>query len=309
MGTSKTSGGPGKNVPLIPNWVAPNAPIRPPPPSPPLTPPRTGGAPLPSPVSPEKRPDGLPAPKKPDEAPPNQDQKIPAPADLAPARRFTSARRAIGNFARSGDSRSLRNALGNYVKKGYGGSATTSRRMSKSSSAAAGVFNILARGDGVAKADGDPPALDVATLAGLSHSEVAERIAEAVNPGEVSLDDAGVREAIAEAVSSVLNENENADVTNLPPELAEECFVRTLSYSAFNILVADIGASVQRAAHGNAVLANDRLKEISDFIRETYRAQYAKVKAIGSKISRNTSAKIARDVTAQVMDIFESYLE
>ncbi len=180
--------------------------------------------------------------------------------------------------------------------------------MSKSASAAAGVFDILSRGEGAAVADGDPPALDLTTLAGLSHSEVAERIAEAVNPGDVSLDDAGVREAIAEAISSVLNENENADVTNLPPELAEECFVRTLSFSAFNILVADIGASVQRAAHGNAVLANDRLKEISDFVRETYQAQYAKVKAIGSKISRSTAAKIARDVTAQVMDIFESYL-
>ncbi|WP_234881758.1 hypothetical protein [Agrobacterium larrymoorei] len=195
------------------------------------------------------------------------------------------------------------------MKKGYGGSATTSRRMIKSSSAAAGVFDILSRGDGAATVDGEKSELDVSTLAGLSHSEVAERIAEAVNPGEVSLDDAGVREAIAEAVSSVLNENENADVTNLPPELAEECFVRTLSYSAFNILVADIGASVQRAAHGSAVLANDRLKEISDFVREAYRTQYVKVKASGSKISRSTSAKIARDVTAQVMDIFESYLE
>lgn len=300
MGTSKTSSGPGKNVPLVPNWVGPHAPTPPPFPSPPLTPPQDGGSPSPSPAPPEK---------KPDEPPPNQEpEKQPQPV-LAPARRFTSARRAIGNFAKTGDGRSLRNALGNYVKNGYGGSATTSRRMSKSASAAAGVFDILSRGDGTAGAEGEAPALDVATLAGLSHSEVAERIAEAVNPGDVSLDDAGVREAVAEAISSVLNENDDADVTNLPPELAEQCFVRTLAFSAFGILVADIGASVQRAAHGNATLANDRLKEISDFVRETYQAQYAKVKAIGSKINRSTSAEIARDVTFQVMDIFESYLE
>ncbi|MCQ1779416.1 hypothetical protein NOJ05_19595 [Neorhizobium galegae] len=181
--------------------------------------------------------------------------------------------------------------------------------MNKSTSAAAGVFDLLSRGDAASVAEAGPPALDLRSLAGLSHSEVAERIAEAINPGDVSLDDAGIREAIAEAVSSVLNENQDADVTNLPPELAEECFVRTLAFSAFGIMVADIGASVQRAAHGNATLANDRLKEISDFVRETYHAQYAKAKAIGSKISRSTAAKIARDVTAQVMDIFESYLE
>jgi len=303
MGTSKTSSGPGKNVALVPNWVGPDAPTPPPPPTgPPLTGPGGGGPP---PAAPVGEP---PSPKKP-EAKPDQVQEKPAPPDLAPARRFTSARRSIGNFAKTGDGRSLRNALGNYVKTGYGGSSTAARRMNKSSSAASGVFDILSRGDGVAAGDADAPALDVATLAGLSHSEVAERIAEAVNPGNVSLDDAGVREAVAEAVSSVLSENENADVTNLAPELAEECFIRTLAYSSFNILVADIGASVQRAAHGNAILANDRLKEISDFVRETYKAQYSKLKATGSKISKSTSARIARDVTAQVMDIFESYLE
>ena len=300
MGTSKTSGGPGKNVPLVPNWVGPDAPTPPPSPSPPLTPPGDKGPSSPSPTPPQK---------KPDDAPPNQDPANAPQPDMAPARRFTSARRAIGNFAKTGDRTSLRSALGSYVKKGYGGSATASLRMSKSTSAAAGVFDLLSRGDGTSAADANPPALDLRLLAGLSHSEVAERIAEAINPGDVSLDDAGVREAIAEAVSSVLNENEDADVTNLQPELAEECFVRTLSFSAFSIIVADIGASVQRGAHGNATLANDRLKEISDFVRETYHAQYEKMKAIGSKISRNTATKIARDVTAQVMDIFESYIK
>ncbi|MER9548342.1 hypothetical protein [Mesorhizobium sp. M0322] len=182
--------------------------------------------------------------------------------------------------------------------------------MNKSTSAAAEVYDILSRGTGTeGTAGGDAPVLDPASLQGLSHSEVAERIAEAVNPGDVSLDDAGVREAVAEAISSVLNENENADVTNLPAELVEESYIRTLSLSAFKILVADIGASVQRAAHGSATLANDRLKEISDFVREAYRAQYATLKGSGVNISRRAAAKIARDVTSQVMNIFESYLE
>ncbi len=308
MGTSKTSGGPGKNVPLVPNWVGPDAPASPTPLSPPLRSPGDKGPSSPSPAPLREKPDGLP-PRIPNGPPPNQDPGQSPSPDVAPARRFTSARRAIGNFAKTGERASLRSALGNYVKKGYGGSSTTTRRMNKSTSAAAGVFDLLSRGDATSAPDIETPSLDLGSLAGLSHSEVAERIAESIHPGDVSLDDAGIREAIAEAVSSVLNENDDADVTNLPPELAEECFVRTLSFSAFSIMVADIGASVQRAAHGNATLANDRLKEISDFVRETYQAQYAKVKATGSRISRSTAAKIARDVTAQVMDIFESYLQ
>ncbi|MDP9563512.1 UNVERIFIED_ORG: hypothetical protein J2740_004724 [Rhizobium nepotum] len=199
--------------------------------------------------------------------------------------------------------------VGNYVRVGYGGSGTAARRMSKSSSAAGGVYNILSGGASAEADAADAPSLDVRTLAGLPHSEIAERIADAVNPGDVSLDDAGVREAVAEAVSSVLSENETADITNLPSELIEECYVRTLAVSAFNIIIADIGASLQRAAHGNAGLANDRLKEISDFMREAYRAQYTKFKERGGQVSRRTAKSIAQSVTSQVMDIFESYLE
>ncbi|MGO7955548.1 hypothetical protein [Rhizobium leguminosarum] len=181
--------------------------------------------------------------------------------------------------------------------------------MNKSTSAAGGVFDILSGGGATSAEAGEQPPLDVRALAGLPHAEIAERIAEAVNPGDVSLDDAGIREAVAEAVSSVLSENDGADITNLPADLIEDCYVRTLSISAFNILIADIGASLQRAVHGNAGLANDRLKEISDFVREAYKAQYSKFRQGGGQISRRNATRIARDVTAQVMDIFESYLE
>jgi hypothetical protein len=181
--------------------------------------------------------------------------------------------------------------------------------MGKAASAASGVYDILLRTQ-TGEADGaETSALDLASLSGLSHSEIGERIADAVNPGDVSLDDAGTREAIAEAISSVLSENEDADVTSLPTELAEECYLRTLAISVFNVVVADIGASVARAAHGNATLANDRLKEISDYVREAYRTQYGKLKEAGTTLTRATSARIGRAINTQVMDIFESYLE
>ncbi|KAA0695646.1 hypothetical protein DTW90_21965 [Neorhizobium sp. P12A] len=299
MGTSKTSSGPGKNVPLVPSWVGSDTPPIETLPSPPLTGPDGDGGPLSSPA--------VPPDKKPEVAP--EEQKPGPQQPMAPPRRFTAAKRAIGDFTKSGDERRLRKALGNYVRNGYGGSSTASQRMSKAASAASGVYDVLSRGQTTESDGAEAPILDLSSLAGLSHSEVAERIAEAVNPGDVSLDDAGAREAIAEAISSVLSENEDADVTNLPTELAEECYVRTLSISIFNVLVADIGASVWRAAHGNAPLANERLKEISDYVREAYRAQYVKLKARGTNINRGNSGRIGREITALVMDIFESYLE
>ncbi|ETD86376.1 hypothetical protein [Rhodobacter capsulatus] len=182
--------------------------------------------------------------------------------------------------------------------------------MQKGPAAAGGVYNILSLGHD--NGDGqrtDRPLLDVRSLAGLSHREVAERIAEAVNPGNVSLDDAAVRESIVDAVSSVLDENQDADITNLPAELSEECYLRTLSNTAFNVIIADIGASLQRGASNNAQLHNDRLKEVKDYVREAYRSQMAKLKSGGQTLTNATSTAIARSVTAMVMDIFESYLE
>lgn len=306
MGTSKTSSGPGKNVPLVPSWLEPDGKPSPPmgpnslpPPNQPSSP-GTPGAPTPAPPGGQPQPQPSPQPWRPALPPP----------PLAPARRFTATRRAIGSYAKSGGDGNLRKALGNYVKNGYGGGGTASRRMQKGPAAAGGVYNILSGGQG--DGDGqrtDRPLLDVQSLAGLSHREVAERIAEAVNPGNVSLDDAAVREAIADAVSSVLDENQDADITNLPAELSEECYLRTLSNTAFNVIIADIGASLQRGAGNNAQIHNDRLKEVKDYVREVYRSQMAKLKSGGQTLTNATSTAIARNVTAMVMDVFESYIE
>lgn len=302
MGTSKTSSGPGNNVPLVPNWLEPDGkPSLPPGPTPLPLPNQPSSPGAPSPPPPDSQP--LPQPS-PQPTPP------PPPPPLAPARRFTAARRAIGSYARNGGEGNLRKALGNYVRNGYGGGGTASRRMQKGTTAAGGVYDILSRGqrDGDGQQT-DRPLLDVQSLAGLSHREVAERIAEAVNPGNVSLDDAAVREAIADAVSSVLDENQDADITNLPAELSEECYLRTLSNTAFNVIIADIGASLQRGAGNNAQLHNDRLKEVKDYVREAYRSQMAKLKSGGQTLTNATSTAIGRNVTAMVMDVFESYLE
>lgn len=299
MGTSKTSSGPGKGVPLLPSWLTPEEIA----PTLPLSPPT-----VPDDGTVEPMPDEVPGETPTPPLMPISPTPHPIPA-VAEPRRFTSARRAIGRYTKTADIGSLRAALGNYVKSGYGGSGTASRRMQRGVSAASGVYDLLSRGADAGDASADAPSLDLRSLVGLSHSEIAERIADAVNPAAVSLDDAGVREAVAQAVSTVLSENENVDVTNMPPELVEECFVRTLSISAFNVVLGDIGASIQRAAHGDFALANNRMKEISDYVREAYRAQYENQKASGGTISRRTASALARTITAQVMSIFESYLE
>ncbi len=68
------------------------------------------------------------APDEPASPEPNVPSPAPATAPLAPAGRFRGARRALGEYARSGDSNEMRRGLGHYVRTGYGGSATATRR-------------------------------------------------------------------------------------------------------------------------------------------------------------------------------------
>lgn len=193
--------------------------------------------------------------------------------------------------------------VGSYVRVGYGGSGTAARRMSQVLFGRWRRVQYPFRGASAEADAADAPSLDVRTLAGLPHSEIAERIADAVNPGDVSLDDAGVRKAVAEAVSSVLSENETADIANLPSELIEECYVRTLAVSAFNIIIADIGASLQRAAHGNLWSCKRSSQGNQRFHAGGLSSSVHKVQGTRWPGQSAYSKSIAQSVTSQVMDI------
>lgn len=124
MGTSQSSKGPPSNVPMVPPWV-PDIPL-------PAT--------LPDAIPPESTPDTGVAQ---DQTPKNEPrQSIP----IAPARRFGNARRSLGEFARYGDRRSMRNGVRSYVKSGYGGSKTATRRFGGTTQTANALYSALAVG-------------------------------------------------------------------------------------------------------------------------------------------------------------------
>ena len=117
MGTSQSSGGPGSGVPMVPAWV-PDSPV--------------GEPSAPENAIPEGAPEDANAPEgaPPPSAPPA------APLQIAPPARFLGTRRALGDYARTGDSDDMRRGLGHYVRTDYGGSATATRRMGGTASTA-----------------------------------------------------------------------------------------------------------------------------------------------------------------------------
>jgi hypothetical protein len=222
--------------------------------------------------------------------------------------RFVGARRSVNSFAKSGSADSLKSGLGSYVRGGYGGGGTAAQRMEKGARTAASVYQALGGGTDTSEATVPVVGFDLAELAGLSHEDVADRIIEAVCPDNVSLDDAAAREAVGNALGEILSENPDADVTQLPEAIIVDCYLRTLAYTTAGIILADVGASIQKGSGGNAVVANQRYAEVRQFVLERYREQRAALAAHGRQLDNRNSAAFARTITREVMSVFESYI-
>src|SRR4051794_19973871 len=121
MGTSQSSKGPVGGVPMVPPWVDPAPPDA------------AAGDGMPESTGSEDVSQSVPSG-------PDSDEKAatptPGPPPMAPAARFRGARLSLGSFARSGDSSEMRRGIGRYVRNGYGGGGTATRRFGSTTNTA-----------------------------------------------------------------------------------------------------------------------------------------------------------------------------
>ena len=290
MGTSKSSSGPGKGVNLVPEWLDV------PPGAPPVLPPQT------APANPTTPPNGAPPP-----IPPTLPLAPAAPGTSIP-RRFNDARRAFGDFIRSGDRRRLQSGLGHYVGKGYRGSRAASARMGQAATSAGRAYDVLT---GVASGTATPERLgfNPAALAGGPLDDIIDALVDAICRNDTTLDDNAGRIAVNEALSEVLDENPGLDPLLMSAEYAEEVWLRTLSYHVFDDIMHDLGGRLQAAAAGDHVLFNDRCFEIKGFIRESYRDQLGRLAAAGQRLASATIMQMGRQLNAMVFDVYGGWLE
>lgn len=286
MGTSQSSSGSPSGVPMVPPWV-PDIPLAPAPAegAPPDAPPEPGDAT--SPASPPAEPR----------------QPIP----IAPARRFLGANRNLGDYARSGDGASMRRGLGQYVKKGYGGSTTATRRMGGTAQTAQALYSALSGGQGnPATATGSP--LDPALTAGRSADEVMDAVVEAVRPVDGTQDAEASRTSIKDALSEVLNQFPDADLLNLQPEQRELAVERFVAGDVFRRIDLDIGRTIREKAP-NAAAGLGRLKEVREYVRETVSASFRQLREAGQRLAAGRITQIVQSAIRETFQVFEGYVE
>lgn len=286
MGTSQSSSGSPSGVPMVPPWV-PDIPLS----STPAEGPPPDAAPEP----------GDATSLAPTPAEPRQ------PIPIAPARRFLGANRNLGDYARSGDGASMRRGLGQYVKKGYGGSATATRRMGGTAQTAQALYSALSGGQGnPATATGSP--LDPALTAGSSADEVMDAVVEAVRPVDGTQDAEASRTSIKDALSEVLNQFPEADLLNLQPEQRELAVERFVAGDVFRRIDLDIGRTIREKAP-NAATGLGRLKEVREYVRETVSASFRQLRETGQRLAAGRIAQIVQSAIRETFQVFEGYVE
>lgn len=283
MGTSQSSNGSPSGVPMVPSWV----------PEIPLTPPTV------NPIIPNPEEVGEPA-RHPIESA--------RPIPLAPAARFGSARRNLGEFARTGDRENMRRGVGQYIQKGYGGSGLATRRFGGTTQTANALY--LALGGGGAENPFAAPGnqLDPQLLRGRSADEIMDAVVEAIRPVDGTQDSEASRAAIKEALAQVLTRFPDADLLNMEDQHREMAIERYVAEDVFRRFDLDVGKAVRDKAP-NAAAGLGRLKEIRDYIRETVAASFRRLNTSGQQIGAGRITQIVQNALREAFQVFEGYAE
>lgn len=295
MGTSASSRGPGSgpDIPIVPPWV--DSPPQQPAPQPPQPIPTPGQTPTsPSPQAPQSpNPQVLPPPNP-------QPQPPPEPS---PPGRWRGVRTSLGKFGGGGDDRGrhLRRGLGHYSRSGMGGSGNAARRMGGSARTASVLHSAL-----TALANGEPLpqelGIDPQALVGLSPSEFADALVDAIRPIDGTQDAEATRDSVARALSDMLDQN--ADITSLTPQQVDQVTASTLGYDVALRIELDVGKAIIAKAptKGDGL---ERLQEMKDYVREIVAAEYAEERASVGTVGRAAIERISRNAIQQAFEVFE----
>lgn len=263
----------------------------------------SNGSPSDTPMVPPWAPD-IPSSQKPDvgTTPPAGGN---GNSPIAPPSRFGGARRSMGGYARTGDSSSMRKGIGQYVRKGYGGSATATRRLASTTTTAQSLFSALSTGDNNSYS-GEGRALDPAALSGKTAYEVMDIIVEAVTPVDGTQDTEASRESIKDALADLLNTHPDANLNDLSVEQKELAIERFVSGDVFRRIDLDLGKCIRDKAP-NTSSALGRLKDIKDYVRETVSSAFRSSKETGQVMTNNSVLDIVQSSIRETFEVFEDY--
>ncbi|MBX3722412.1 MAG: hypothetical protein KF713_11290 [Turneriella sp.] len=269
MGTSASSKGSPSGTPLVPPWV----------------------------------PDIQKTIKKPPE-PASINPEITTQSSKAPARRFQSTRRQLGNFATTGNKVNLKKGIAQYVTSGHGNKRNTLSRFGGTIHTGAVLYDTLLL---LPQAVSGPKKelREKLEQANGNHHEIAITIIDELRPIDGSQDAEAMRTSMDTAFVELFKQNENFDILNMQANDVNfllECF---LSEEIYRRIELDVGSVIREKA-SNALTASERIREIKEFVYEIVRSEYPK-QSKGRIFSSKEIGHFIKKLMKSCIDIFAEY--
>ena len=224
---------------------------------------------------------------------------------VAPRARFLSTRRALGEYASSGNRASMKRGVGRYVGKGLGGSRTATARFGGTAVTAASLYSVTG-GRGAEREF--EVSLDREALADKSARETIDAIIEAVRPVDGTQDAEVSRRSINDALSDLVERYPDVDLFALTEQQREFVLERFVSMDVYCRFVLDVGKSMQDKAP-SATVAMSRLRQVREYIRETITASFRRLRNAGSRFSGNRVSAPVRRALQDAFDVFSEFTE
>ncbi len=285
MGTSGSSDGPGPGVPFDPPWL--------------------DDIDMPQVSNVQSQDEEPQDDQKPADADLGNDEPEPPvkPSEVAPPRRFANARKALGEFARTGSENAFRKAVGHYSRTGWGGARSAANRMRTSARSGASAFNFLQ-----ATRERTDPAInewiDSLTARNASTQEIADEIVKHTMPRGGSQDEVASQQSMAQAMEDLLVNDPDVDLFNMDDDSIWALIESFLGYEAFYRLSLDIG----QVFEDSALSPRDRvtrMKEIREYLKAEMSAQVSALRANRSEATSGQLQSILQHAIENTFAVYE----
>lgn len=192
------------------------------------------------------------------------------PTLVAPPARFGTARKNLGEFARTGNQDSFKKAVGQYSKKGMGGATNVAKRMRASTSSVSGLVSFLRDVKSNTLPDIQDWAKNLMSKSPTAHEVIDAIIDRVTNEGGI-IDEESIKDSMANAMSDLIEQNPNLDLLNLGDDESWDLIENFLSYEASNRLQLDIGQLLERTLSPMELV--QRTDEMREYLKSEITAQ------------------------------------
>ena len=199
----------------------------------------------------------------------------------------------------------MRRGVRDYVRTGHAGASVAARRHGGTAVTAGALGDALAGLASIDPAAAETP-LDRALREAQSAEEIIDAVVEAVRPVDGTQDAEVERDAIARALSDLLSQYPDAELSQLDSEQRAFAVERFVAVTVFNRFELDVGQAIQANAP-NAVTAVERFDQVADYVDETVAAAFRTLQVAGRTLGSGRIDQIVQAALTETFEVFEAF--